>query len=57
LPTHGGVFWRLGEDDLPHYKAGNAVKIIGKTGKSFIIPTNKPRELSDSINSLRAHAK
>jgi hypothetical protein len=49
LPLYGGVMLRLGENDLPNFKAGNAVKITGKAGKSFLIPTNKPEELSKII--------
>lgn len=52
LPLYGGVGLRLGENDLPHYKAGNAVKITGKAEKSFLIPTNKPQELSKIINGI-----
>ncbi|MEM2280810.1 MAG: hypothetical protein QXZ68_02310 [Candidatus Bathyarchaeia archaeon] len=52
LPLYGGVGLRLGQDDLPGFTAGNAVKIVTKAGKTFMIPTNKPAELSKVINSL-----
>lgn len=52
LPLYGGLGLRLGANDWPGYKAGNAVKIVGKAGKSFVIPTNKPAELSKTINNL-----
>ena len=52
LPLYGGVGLRLGENDLPNYKAGDAVKIAGKAGKSIIIPTNKPKELSEVIKDI-----
>lgn len=52
LPLYGGLGLRLGANDLSGYKAGNAVKIIGKAGKIFVIPTNKPEELSKIINEV-----
>ena len=52
LPLYGGLGLRLGANDWPGYKAGNAVEIIGKAGKSFVIPTNKPAELSKIINDI-----
>jgi len=51
LPLYGGLGLRLGANDRSSYKAGNAVKIIGKSG-SFVVPTNKPAELSKIINDL-----
>jgi len=56
LPLYGGVGLRLGENDLSHYKAGNAVKITGKAEKSFLIPTNKPLELSKIIHDISLNA-
>lgn len=52
LPLYGGLGLRLGQDDWPGFTAGNAVKITTKTGKTFIMPTNKSAELSKVISSL-----
>jgi len=53
-PLYGGVGPRLAQDDLPGFTAGNAVKIITKAGKTFKIPTNKPKELAKSLNLCRS---
>ena len=52
LKVYGGVGLRLGEDDLPGYTAGNAVRIIRKVRGPFMIPTNKPAELLRIISNV-----
>ncbi len=52
LPVYGGLGLRLGANDWPGYKAGNAVEVTGKTGKIFVIPTNKPAELHKVIGEI-----
>jgi len=52
LPVYGGLGLRLGANDWPGYKAGNAVEVTDKTGKFFVIPTNRPVELSKIIDEI-----
>lgn len=52
LSLYGGVGLRLGENDLAHYKAGDAVEITAKTEKTVLIPTNRPQELSRIVNDI-----